>query len=303
MEETDKISGQETISCKTFPASKNIYVDGVLHPIKVAMREITLSPTQLAGGKSEENPSVIVYDTSGPYTDEHATIDIKKGLPRLREQWIIDRNDAEQLNKASSEYGVQRKEDPSLDALRFEHIQKPLRAKNGGNVTQLHYAKKRIVTPEMEYIAIRENQYIDELKIRLNGQYDLLTQQHEGNSFGANTPKGSITPDFVRDEVAAGRAIIPANINHPELEPMIIGRNFLVKINANIGNSAVSSSIEEEVEKAVWACRWGAEKSRDSQARSKIHEARRWVIRSSPVPFGTGSMGGRMEKAGRQTRW
>ena len=287
MEETDKISGQKTISCKTFPASKKIYVDGVLHPIKVAMREITLSPTQLSGGKSEENPSVIVYDTSGPYTDEQATIDIKKGLPRLREQWIIDRNDVDRLDKVSSFYGKQRKEDVSLDRLRFEHIQKPLRAKNGGNVTQLHYAKKGIVTPEMEYIAIRENQHIDELKLRKNGQYDLLTQQHAGNSFGANTPKGSITPEFVREEVAAGRAIIPANINHPESEPMIIGRNFLVKINANIGNSAVSSSIEEEVEKAVWACRWGADNIMDLSTGANIHETREWIIRNSPVPVGT----------------
>jgi len=287
MEETAKISGQETISCKTFPASKKIYVDGVLHPIKVAMREITLSPTQLAGGKSEENPSVIVYDTSGPYTDEHATIDIKKGLPRLREQWIRDRHDVDKLDKVSSFYGKQRKEDVSLDGLRFEHIQKPLRAKNGGNVTQLHYAKKGIITPEMEYIAIRENQHIDELKLKLNGQYELLTHQHTGNSFGANTPKGIITPDFVRDEVAAGRAIIPANINHPELEPMIIGRNFLVKINANIGNSEVSSSIEEEVEKAVWACRWGADNIMDLSTGANIHETREWIIRNSPVPIGT----------------
>jgi len=287
MKNTGKVSGQETISCKPFPASKKIYVDGVLHPIKVAMREITLSPTQLSGGKSEENPSVIVYDTSGPYTDEQATIDIKKGLPRLREQWIIDRNDVDRLDKVSSFYGKQRKEDVSLDRLRFEHIQKPLRAKNGGNVTQLHYAKKGIVTPEMEYIAIRENQHIDELKLRKNGQYDLLTQQHAGNSFGANTPKGSITPEFVREEVAAGRAIIPANINHPESEPMIIGRNFLVKINANIGNSAVSSSIEEEVEKAVWACRWGADNIMDLSTGANIHETREWIIRNSPVPVGT----------------
>ena len=287
MKNTGKVSGQETISCKPFPASKKIYVDGVLHPIKVAMREITLSPTQLAGGKSEENPSVIVYDTSGPYTDEHATIDIKKGLPRLREQWIINRNDVDKLDKVSSFYGKQRKEDVSLDGLRFEHIQKPLRAKNGSNVTQLHYAKKGIITPEMEYIAIRENQHIDELKLKLNGQYELLTHQHTGNSFGANTPKGIITPDFVRDEVAAGRAIIPANINHPELEPMIIGRNFLVKINANIGNSAVSSSIEEEVEKAVWACRWGADNIMDLSTGANIHETREWIIRNSPVPIGT----------------
>ncbi len=287
MKNTGKASGQETISCKPFPASKKIYIDGVLHPIKVAMREITLSPTQLSDGKSEENSSVIVYDTSGPYTDEQATIDIKKGLPRLREQWIIDRDDVDKLDKVSSFYGRQRKEDVSLDQLRFEHIQKPLRAKNGSNVTQLHYAKKGMVTPEMEYIAIRENQHIDELKLKLSGKNDLLTQQHAGNSFGANTPKGSITPEFVREEVAAGRAIIPANINHPESEPMIIGRNFLVKINANIGNSAVSSSIEEEVEKAVWACRWGADNIMDLSTGANIHETREWIIRNSPVPVGT----------------
>lgn len=287
MKNPDKASGQETISCKPFTASKKIFIDGKLHPIKVAMREITLSPTKLAGGKSEENPSVIVYDTSGPYTDEHATIDIKKGLPRLREQWILERNDVEQLDKVSSAYGKLRKEDASLDELRFEHIKNPLRAKNGGNVTQMHYAKKGIITPEMEYIAIRENQHIDTLKLKLNGQYELLTQQHAGDSFGANTPKGIITPEFVRDEVAAGRAIIPANINHPESEPMIIGRNFLVKINANIGNSAVSSSIEEEVEKAVWACRWGADNVMDLSTGANIHETREWIIRNSPVPIGT----------------
>ncbi len=287
MKKTDKAPGQETISCKPFTASKKIYVDGKLHPIKVAMREIMLSPTKLSTGKLEENPSVIVYDTSGPYTDEAATIDIKKGLPRLREQWILDRGDVEQLPNVSSDYGKERKDDTTLDYLRFEHIKAPLRAKSGGNVSQLHYAKKGIITPEMEYIAIRENQHIDELKYKLNGQYELLTQQHAGNSFGANTPKGIITPEFVRDEVAAGRAIIPANINHSELEPMIIGRNFLVKINANIGNSAVSSSIEEEVEKAVWACRWGADNIMDLSTGKNIHETREWIIRNSPVPIGT----------------
>ena len=193
----------------------------------------------------------------------------------------------EQLPNVSSAYGKERKEDVALDHLRFEHIKAPLRANNGGNVSQLHYAKKGIITPEMEYIAIRENQHLDELKYKLNGQYELLTQQHAGNSFGANTPKGTITPEFVREEVAAGRAIIPANINHPELEPMIIGRNFLVKINANIGNSAVSSSIEEEVEKAVWACRWGADNIMDLSTGKNIHETREWIIRNSPVPIGT----------------
>ncbi len=288
MKKTDKTPEQQTISITPFAGSKKIYVPGNLHKnIKVGMREIMLSPTKLTGGKTEDNASVIVYDTSGPYTDEQATIDIKKGLPRLREQWILDRKDVEQLAEVSSAYGRERNEDTSLDALRFEHIKKPMRAKNGGNVSQLHYAKKGIITPEMEYIAIRENQHIEALKYKLNGQYELLTQQHSGNSFGANTPKGLITPEFVRDEVAAGRAIIPANVNHPELEPMIIGRNFLVKINANIGNSAVSSSIEEEVEKAVWACRWGADNIMDLSTGKNIHETREWIIRNSPVPIGT----------------
>ena len=287
MKNIDKAPEQQTISCSPFTASKKMYVPGQLHDIKVAMREISLSPTKLTGGKTEDNPSVIVYDTSGPYTDEQVTIDIKKGLPRLREQWILNRKDVDQLADVSSDYGKQRKEDTSLDMLRFEHIKKPLRAKKGSNVTQMHYAKKGIITPEMEYIAIRENQSIDALKYKLNGQYELLTQQHAGNSFGANTPKGLITPEFVRAEVAAGRAIIPANINHPELEPMIIGRNFLVKINANIGNSAVSSSIEEEVEKAVWACRWGADNIMDLSTGKNIHETREWIIRNSPVPIGT----------------
>ncbi|MBC7511526.1 MAG: phosphomethylpyrimidine synthase ThiC [Ferruginibacter sp.] len=287
MKKIDKAPEQEAISCKPFSGSKKIFVAGKLHPINVAMREIILSPTKLSNGKTEENASVIVYDTSGPYTDEAATIDIKKGLPRLREQWILDRADVEQLPNVSSAYGKERKEDETLDHLRFEHIKAPLRAKNSDNVSQLHYAKKGIITPEMEYIAIRENQHLDELKYKLNGQYELLTQQHAGNSFGANTPKGTITPEFVRDEVAAGRAIIPANINHPELEPMIIGRNFLVKINANIGNSAVSSSIEEEVEKAVWACRWGADNIMDLSTGKNIHETREWIIRNSPVPIGT----------------
>lgn len=287
MKNIDKAPEQQTISCSPFTASKKIHVPGRLHDIKVAMREISLSPTKLTGGKTEDNPSVIVYDTSGPYTDEQVTIDIKKGLPRVREQWILNRKDVDQLTDVSSDYGRQRKEDTSLDALRFEHIKKPLRAKRGSNVTQMHYAKKGIITPEMEYIAIRENQRIDALKYKLNGQYELLTQQHAGNSFGANTPQGLITPEFVRAEVAAGRAIIPANINHPELEPMIIGRNFLVKINANIGNSAVSSSIEEEVEKAVWACRWGADNIMDLSTGKNIHETREWIIRNSPVPIGT----------------
>jgi phosphomethylpyrimidine synthase len=287
MKQKDTAPEQHTISTTPFPGSKKVFVKGSLHNIEVAMREISLSKTKLTGGKMEDNASVIVYDTSGPYTDEQVQIDIKKGLPRLREQWILDRNDVEQLSTASSDYGKERKEDTTLDHLRFEHIKAPLRAKTDANVSQLHYAKKGIITPEMEYIAIRENQHIDGLKYKLNGHYELLTQQHEGNSFGANTPKGLITPEFVRAEVAAGRAIIPCNINHPELEPMIIGRNFLVKINANIGNSAVSSSIEEEVEKAVWACRWGADNIMDLSTGKNIHETREWIIRNSPVPIGT----------------
>jgi phosphomethylpyrimidine synthase len=283
----DKTPDQQVISTTPITGSKKIYVKGTLHDIQVAMREITLSPTKHANGKTEENAPVTVYDASGAYTDPNISIDIKKGLPRLREKWILDRNDVEQLNDISSSYGKERKNDTSLDHLRFEHIKHPLRAKKGANVSQMYYAKKGIITPEMEYIAIRENQKFDALRSQLNGSYELLTQQHAGNSFGALTPKGLITPEFVRQEVAAGRAIIPNNINHPESEPMIIGRNFLVKINANIGNSAVTSSIEEEVEKAVWACRWGADTIMDLSTGKNIHETREWILRNSPVPIGT----------------
>lgn len=298
----DKIPTQQVISTTPFPNSKKIYVKGKLNDIEVAMREITLSDTKLIGGNpersGEKNHPVTVYDTSGVYTDENYTVDLKKGLPRLREKWIMERGDIERLFEFSSEYGTQRMADESLDALRFEHIKMPLRAKEGRNVTQLHYAKMGIITPEMEYIAIRENQRIAEYNASLNGQAEMLCQQHPGESFGAHDfpplegDKGGgrlsfITPEFVRDEVAAGRAIIPSNINHPETEPMIIGRNFLVKINANIGNSAVTSSIEEEVEKAVWACRWGADTIMDLSTGKNIHETREWIIRNSPVPIGT----------------
>lgn len=288
MKKAYKTPGYGVISTAPFPGSKKIYVEGTLYKnIRVAMREISLQCTKLTGGKTEENAPMVMYDTSGSYTDENMVIDIQKGLPRIREQWIKERNDTEQLDNVSSKFARQRKNNASLNDLRFEHIKNPLKAKQGANVTQLHYAKKGIITPEMEYIAIRENQHIGALKHKLNGQYELLTQQHVGESFGANTPKGLITPEFVRDEVAAGRAIIPCNINHPESEPMIIGRNFLVKINANIGNSAVSSSIEEEVEKAVWACRWGADTIMDLSTGKNIHETREWIIRNSPVPIGT----------------
>ncbi len=287
MSKSEKKPEQKTISTGAITGSKKIYVEGKLHNIKVAMREITLSPTKLANGKIEHNAPVTVYDTGGAFTDDTITIDIKKGLPRIREQWILDRGDVEQLDSVSSYFGKDRRDDKSLDTLRFEHIKKPLKAKKGHNVSQLYYAKKGIITPEMEYIAIRENQKNDLLKSQLNGQYENLSQQHAGESFGANLPKGFITPEFVRDEIAAGRAIIPNNINHPESEPMIIGRNFLVKINANIGNSAVTSSIEEEVEKAVWACRWGADTIMDLSTGKNIHETREWIIRNSPVPIGT----------------
>ncbi|MGX1639775.1 phosphomethylpyrimidine synthase ThiC [Sphingobacterium sp. NPDC055431] len=273
---------QQKITTNAFPNSKKVYIPGNLHPIQVAMREISLSPTKLSKGGLEINPPVTIYDTSGPYTDLNSEIDIRKGLDRIREQWIVDRKDVEILDSISSEYGQKRLHDPSLDVLRFSYNHKPKRAADGQNVTQLHYAKKGIITAEMEYVAIRENQRIEQLQAATKG----MAEQHKGESFGANTPK-RISPEFVRDEIAAGRAIIPNNINHPESEPMIIGRNFLVKINANIGNSAVSSSIEEEVEKAVWACRWGADTIMDLSTGKNIHETREWIIRNSPVPIGT----------------
>lgn len=280
MRNTEKLPDQEVISREPFPNSRKIYVKGKIHPVAVAMREIELEDTrQQWTGKTTPNLPVTVYDTSGPYTDPEVAIDVRKGLHRLRQSWIEDRNDCEALAEITSGYGKQRLHDAQLDHLRFENVRKPWRAKPGKCVTQLHYARKGIITPEMEYIAIRENQRIDELTDR--------GHQHTGHSFGANTPKNRITPEFVRDEVAAGRAIIPANINHPETEPMIIGRNFLVKVNANIGNSAVTSSIEEEVEKAVWACRWGADTIMDLSTGKHIHETREWVIRNAPVPVGT----------------
>ena len=277
------MNNEEKISRTPFPNSTKIYVDGTIHPIKVAMREIALADTKLSNGRIEKNPPVTVYDTSGPFTDPNIEIDIRKGLPRIREQWILDRNDVEELTEISSEYGKKRLNDEKLNELRFEYLHKPMRAKKGTNVSQLYYAKQGIITPEMEYIAIRENQRLE----LINEQTKAMQCQHGGNSFGANTPKSKITPEFVRSEVARGRAIIPNNINHPESEPMIVGRNFLVKINANIGNSAVTSTIEEEVEKAVWACRWGADTIMDLSTGKNIHETREWIIRNSPVPIGT----------------
>jgi phosphomethylpyrimidine synthase len=268
-----------------YPSSKKIFVPGTLHNIKVAMREVAVSPTITKTFGVEElkpNPVVTIYDTSGAYTDPDVVIDITKGLPRVREEWIKERGDVDELTSFTADYSNERLEEKKLDALRFEHIRKPYKAKQGCNVSQMHYARKGMITPEMEYVAIRENQRIDELMTNSE-----LWNQHAGNSFGASIPFKKITPEFVRDEIARGRAIIPANINHPESEPMIIGRNFLVKINTNIGNSAVTSSIEEEVEKAVWSCRWGGDTLMDLSTGKNIHETREWIIRNCPVPVGT----------------
>jgi len=263
--------------------SEKVYIPGQLDGVQVPMRKInqTDSPGSFnANGKGSPNPPIYVYDTSGPYTDPNAEIDIYKGLARMRREWIESRGDVEQLEGHSSTYTNERNSTEKLDSVRFPEVPAPLRAKPGQNVSQMHYAKKGMITPEMEYIAIRENQNIDEYNA-------WLRRQHPGRNWGANTPKKHITPEFVRDEVAMGRAIIPNNINHPESEPMIIGRNFLVKINANIGNSAVSSSIEEEVEKMVWGIRWGADTIMDLSTGQNIHETREWIIRNSPVPVGT----------------
>lgn len=267
-----------------FPNSKRIYLQGERADVQVPMREIQLSPTLVSGSKDnpqyENNEAIPVYDTSGPYGDPAAALDVHAGLKKLRAEWIRARGDTEALPQVSSGFTQQRLADEGLDHLRFEHLPHPRKAAKGKNVTQLHYARKGIVTPEMEFIAIRENMGRE----RIRGE--VLLQQHPGESFGAHLP-ANITPEFVRQEVAAGRAIIPANINHPEAEPMIIGRNFLVKVNANIGNSAVTSSIEEEVEKLVWSTRWGADTVMDLSTGRYIHETREWILRNSPVPIGT----------------
>ena len=268
-------------SVQPFPRSRKVYVEGSRPDIRVPMREITLddTPTDMGG---EKNDPLYVYDTSGPYTDPNVDVDVRKGLAPLRENWILEREDTEQLDGLTSEYGRARAADLRLDELRFELTRKPRRAKPGRNVTQLHYARKGIITPEMEYIAIRENMKLAKAKAEGN----IVAEQHPGHNFGAYLPE-EITPEFVRDEVAAGRAIIPCNINHPELEPMIIGRNFLVKINGNIGNSAVTSSIEEEVAKMTWGTRWGSDTIMDLSTGKNIHETREWILRNSPVPIGT----------------
>ncbi|EAA1726556.1 phosphomethylpyrimidine synthase ThiC [Salmonella enterica subsp. enterica serovar Oranienburg] len=274
----------DTLEGTAFPNSKRIYVTGSQHDIRVPMREIQLSPTLISGTKDhpqyEENEAIPVYDTSGPYGDPDVAINVQQGLVKLRQPWIEARADVETLSDRSSAYTRERLTDEGLDALRFTGLLTPKRAKAGKRVTQLHYARNGIVTPEMEFIAIRENMGRERIRS------EVLRHQHPGESFGARLPE-NITPEFVRDEVAAGRAIIPANINHPESEPMIIGRNFLVKVNANIGNSAVTSSIEEEVEKLVWATRWGADTVMDLSTGRYIHETREWILRNSPVPIGT----------------
>ncbi|WP_281784259.1 phosphomethylpyrimidine synthase ThiC [Sinimarinibacterium flocculans] len=268
---------------RPFPASRKIHVDGPLD-VRVPMREISLSATRIADGL-EPNPPVTVYDTSGPYTDPDARIDLAAGLSALREGWIEARGDTEQLRGPSSIYGRIRAADDATAKLRFAHIRPPRRAAAGGNVTQMHYARRGIVTPEMAFIAVRENARLAELR-EVYAKAGYLKRMHRGQRFGATLPD-EITPEFVRDEVARGRAIIPANINHPELEPMIIGRGFRVKVNANIGNSAVTSSIAEEVEKMVWSIRWGGDTVMDLSTGKNIHETREWILRNSPVPIGT----------------
>jgi phosphomethylpyrimidine synthase len=274
----------KNVSDQSFPNSKKVYVQGKIHDIKVGMREITLTDTLISGTKEnsiyEKNEPLCVYDTSGFYTDENVSVDVHKGIPRLRESWVDARDDVEILVSNSSSYAQQRLADEGVDEIRFEHLPKMRIAKKGKNVTQMHYARQGIITPEMEYIAIRENLKREEVKDAT------LLLQHKGQSFGASIPE-QITAEFVRDEVARGRAIIPVNINHPECEPMIIGRNFLIKVNANIGNSAVTSSIEEEVEKLVWSAKWGADTVMDLSTGRNIHETREWIMRNSPVPIGT----------------
>ncbi len=330
-------------AARPFPASRKIHVAGSRPDLRVPMREIALTPTRTAAGEEIPNPPLVVYDTSGPYTDPAAAIDVRRGLPPLRRDWIRERGDVVELPTVSSEYGRRRAADPRLDGLRFAHVRRPLCARAGGNVTQMHYARRGIITPEMEFIAIRENQARALVcpgadpdaasgHGRAGRQVSSLSAssaagpaasgpaagpaasgpaaavpptvpptarafQHPGQAWGAAVPR-HITPEFVRDEVARGRAIIPANINHPESEPMIIGRNFLVKINANIGNSAVASSIDEEVEKMTWAIRWGADTVMDLSTGRNIHETREWILRNSPVPIGTVPIYQALEKVG-----
>ena len=280
-----------------YPHSDKIYLTGSRADMRVPLRQIRQDDTVSAQGR-EPNPPIPVYDTSGPYGDPNAEIDLKQGLADVRGTWIAERGDTEQLAGLSSEYGQARAHDPQTAHLRFNQITRPLRAQSGKNVTQMHYARRGIITPEMEFVALRERMKLDELM--RDARYEKLLRQHAGQSFGANIPNhpDQITPEFVRSEVAAGRAIIPANINHPELEPMIIGRNFRVKINGNLGNSAVTSSLTEEVEKMVWSLRWGADTIMDLSTGAHIHETREWIIRNAPVPIGTVPIYQALEKVG-----
>ncbi|OUS28784.1 phosphomethylpyrimidine synthase ThiC [Thalassotalea sp. 42_200_T64] len=272
------------VTGQSYPNSQKIYVQGTLHDIQVGMREVSQSDSLISGGNDnpvfEPNEAICVYDTSGPYSDDNISINVHQGLPQLRKAWLDQRNDSEFIDSVSSNFSQQRLADEGLDHIRFDHLPKIRQAKSGQNVSQMHYARQGIITPEMEYVAIRENMKLSEVKD------ELLKHQHPGNSFGASIPK-EITAEFVRQEIACGRAVLPANINHPEVEPMIIGRNFLIKVNANIGNSAVSSSIEEEVEKLLWSTKWGADTVMDLSTGRYIHETREWIIRNSPVPIGT----------------
>ena len=277
---------------RPLPGSRKVYVVGSRPDLRVPMRVVSQSDTSASFGV-ERNPDIPVYDASGPYTDPDVDIDLRRGLPSVRRAWIEERGDTERLAEPTSEFGRQRGADPATEHLRFEHVRQPRRAKAGRTVTQLHYARRGIVTPEMEFVAIREGQRLEALRETDPG----LFAQHPGQSFGAAIP-AVITPEFVRDEVARGRAIIPANVNHPELEPMAIGRNFLVKINANMGNSAVTSSIAEEVEKLTWATRWGADTVMDLSTGQHIHETREWILRNSPVPIGTVPIYQALEKVG-----
>jgi phosphomethylpyrimidine synthase len=267
------------VTCGPLPGSRKVHVAGALHPdLRVPMREIALSPTRsrVAGGADEPNAPVRVYDASGPYTDPAVEIDLRRGLPALRAPWIAARGDAEEASGAGSAFARARAADPALAAVRFPGRRPALRARSGRRVTQMHYARRGEITPEMEFVAIRENE----------GRARAAEARGGGESFGAALPP-LVTPEFVRDEIARGRAILPCNLNHPELEPMAIGRNLLTKINANIGNSAVTSSIEEEVEKLVWATRWGADTVMDLSTGRHIHETREWILRNSPVPIGS----------------
>ncbi len=284
-----KKSDKKTL--EPFPASRKVYVKGSKPDIKVPMREVVQTPTQTKEGE-EINPPILIYDTSGPYTDPNSEIDLSKGLVPLRTNWIEKRKDTEILTERTSTFAKQLDISRELKSLTYPNLPQPRKAKQGNNVSQMHYARKGIITPEMEYIALRENQGLEQAR-----QRGLLDNFHKGESFGAMLPS-EFTPEFVREEVARGRAIIPSNINHPESEPMIIGRNFKIKVNSNIGNSAITSSIEEEVHKMTWSTRWGADTVMDLSTGKHIHQTREWIIRNSPVPIGTVPIYQALEKVG-----